>query len=323
MYKPADMTMWQGRIDTEETTPAWRWHQKVQAWDRKRPLNNAPTLLGFACDEGVRRNKGRPGACNGPRAIRGALANLAYHLDGPVFDAGDIICDDKQLEQAQDLLAGQVSHVLQNGGFPIVLGGGHEVAWGSFLGIADYLNKTYPNHRIGIVNFDAHFDLRNPKPQPSSGTPFRQIAQWCEENGQAFNYLVYGINPSTNTQALFDYAKKQQVIWKTDIQCTENHLPELKDSLSRFLQQIDCLYLTICLDAFPASIALGVSAPCAIGIEPVTVIQLIQSIKELCNRNDAPLILADIAELNPEYDQKGLTAKLAARLIYEIVCRPV
>jgi formiminoglutamase len=323
MYKPADMTVWQGRVDAEETTPPWRWHQKVQAWDRKRPLNNAPTLLGFACDEGVRRNKGRPGARNGPCAIRGALTNLAYHLDGPIFDAGDIDCEDRQLEQAQEVLAEQVSHVLQHQGFPVVLGGGHEVAWGSFLGVTKYFKRTHSSRRIGIINFDAHFDLRNPQPQPSSGTPFRQIAHWCDDNSLPFNYLVFGINPSTNTQALFEFAKKHQVVWHSDVQCTVNHLPELIDSLSRFMQQIDCLYLTICLDAFPASVAPGVSAPCAIGVEPVTVIHLIHKIKVLCKQNDVMLIITDIAEMNPEYDRDGSTAKLAARLVYEFVSTPV
>ena len=40
-------------------------------------------LIGFACDEGVRRNGGRVGAKDGPRAIRAALANLAWHQDVP------------------------------------------------------------------------------------------------------------------------------------------------------------------------------------------------------------------------------------------------
>jgi formiminoglutamase (EC 3.5.3.8) len=36
-------------------------------------------LLGFVCDEGVRRNQGRTGAAEGPQAIRQALANMASH----------------------------------------------------------------------------------------------------------------------------------------------------------------------------------------------------------------------------------------------------
>ncbi len=319
MYKPVDMSVWQGRIDSEEATPALRWHQIIKVWDQTAPLNHAPALLGFVCDEGVRRNQGRPGARNGPHAIRDALANLAYHLDTCAFDAGDIVCEDQKLEQAQEELAEHVSHVLQHDGFPIVLGGGHEVAWGSFLGITDYLKQTGSNRRIGIINFDAHFDLRNPKAQPSSGTAFSQIAHWCEDNKRPFHYMVLGINPAANTHALFEFAKNHQVTWHTDMLCTLNNLLELEESLSRFMQQIDVLYLTICLDVFPAGIAPGVSAPNAIGIAPITVINLIKTIKTQCFQHKVTLIMADIAEMNPEYDRDGITAKLAARLMYEVL----
>ena len=57
---------------------------------------------------------------------------------------------------------------------PVVLGGGHEVAWGSFQGI---VRACSDRERILIVNFDAHFDLRDPAHVHSSGTPFAQIAE--------------------------------------------------------------------------------------------------------------------------------------------------
>jgi hypothetical protein len=87
--RPAD-TPWHGRLDPEPDS--LRWHQCT------RPLTNgvAPgiALVGFACDEGVRRNQGRIGAAAGPAAIRGALAGLAWHRAGPAYDAGDIDCAD-------------------------------------------------------------------------------------------------------------------------------------------------------------------------------------------------------------------------------------
>ena len=68
------------------------------------------------------------------------------------------------------------------GQFPVVLGGGHEVAFGTYLGLARISRSAHPGDRIGILNLDAHFDLR-PGPVPSSGTPFRQIAE--HEHGRA------------------------------------------------------------------------------------------------------------------------------------------
>ncbi len=317
MYQPPDMSIWQGRIDSEETPTALRWHQKVKAWNRSFDLEHANVLLGFVCDEGVRRNLGRPGARNGPAAIRSALANLAYFQSACSYDAGDVVCNNQDLEQAQATLVEQVSNILQHNGFPIILGGGHEMAWGSFLGLTNYLNNVDTQRRIGIINFDAHFDLRNPQPQSSSGTPFRQIAQWCDDRNKKFNYMALGINQSANTAALFEYAKQKNVRWVSDADCTLDRLDIIEVSLANFLNKIDDLYLTICLDVFPASVAPGVSAPAAVGVDPFVIIKLIQMLKALCKEQQVICRLSDIAELNPDYDQDNQTANLAARLIHE------
>ena len=59
------------------------------------------------------------------------------------------------------------------------LGGGHEIAWASYQGIAQALQDDARLARLGIVNFDAHFDLRKPEVAGpgTSGTPFLQIAE--------------------------------------------------------------------------------------------------------------------------------------------------
>src|SRR5262245_18911227 len=102
MFNP-DMSVWQGRVDSAEGPLALRWHQRVT------PLVDgaAPgvALVGFACDEGVRRNQGRPGAADGPQAIRRALAYFSWHQPCPVLDAGDVTCRDEDLETAQEHLA--------------------------------------------------------------------------------------------------------------------------------------------------------------------------------------------------------------------------
>ncbi len=86
----ADMQVWTGRTDAAEGQSALRWHQWVQPCAQQQA--SGTTLLGFACDEGVRRNQGRTGARQGPQALRKALANLAWHGSAPVYDAGDVCC---------------------------------------------------------------------------------------------------------------------------------------------------------------------------------------------------------------------------------------
>ena len=138
----SDSWPWRGRVDRAEGPDALRWHQVVQP----AAAATAPgiALLGFACDEGVRRNFGRPGAEEGPAALRRALGNLAWHGGPPLLDAGDVTCAGGDLEGAQERLAAEVAALLRAGHRPIVLGGGHETAWGSFLGLA----TARPDSRI-------------------------------------------------------------------------------------------------------------------------------------------------------------------------------
>ncbi|MFC1747525.1 formimidoylglutamase [Pseudomonadota bacterium] len=317
MHNPADPRLWQGRED-KEAGDALRWHQRITPWNGGDDLANATTLLGFACDEGVQRNQGRSGAHKGPAEIRRALANCAYFQKASSYDAGDVVCSNQDLEQAHRMLVTQVSHILHRNGHAIILGGGHEMAWGNYLGLADYLQTTAPERRIGIINFDAHFDLRSPAPHATSGTPFRQIAEWCDDNIRAFNYMVLGINPAANTSALFDYAKQRRIKWHNDVDCTLDNIKHLKRSMKTFLEKIDELYLTICMDVFPAHSAPGVSAPSALGVDPIVVIKLIQWLKSLCESHAITWRLSDIAEVNPVYDIDNRTSKLAARLIHEL-----
>ena len=309
------MSLWQGRHDGEGVSHR-RWHQVIEALAPDTGLDGADVVLGFACDEGVRRNQGRVGAAAGPDAIRRALANLPRPQDRRLFDAGTVSCDGGDLEAAQQHLAERAGDIIERGGRPLVLGGGHEVAWGSFLGLRAAMPDE--SQSIGIINFDAHFDLRDPAAGPSSGTPFRQIARWCHENRQPFNYLVLGINPAANTPALFDYAGEQGVIWFEDVECVAGEIARITNELDSFIESLDYLYLTICLDAFPAGIAPGVSAPGVPGICPHTGLALLRAVIQACHQHGVNLALVDVAEMNPVYDHDGMTARWAARLVHEI-----
>jgi formiminoglutamase len=318
MSAQVEMSAWQGRVDSEEAVAALRWHQVVVQLDEQSEPGSM-VLLGFACDEGVKRNKGRPGAVDGPEAIRRSLANLSFQGDQPVYDAGNIGCSDGDLEAAQMSLANTVSTLLGRDLNVTVLGGGHEIAWGSYQGIAAYLDTIKDeNSTVGIINFDAHLDLRNPAQGCSSGTPFRQIAEWCEQQGKAFRYHVIGFNPSANTTALTEYAKSKNVSWIEDVDAHLANLDKICAGLRDFMSDVDYLYVTICLDVFTAANAPGVSAPASVGISSELVIKLLREIRSLSTELEVPILLSDVAELNPQVDIDQRTARLAARLVWEL-----
>ncbi|MDO6710600.1 formimidoylglutamase [Aliiglaciecola sp. 2_MG-2023] len=301
---------WTGRVDNEGGINSRRWHQVMEQTTSQTDI----ALLGFSCDLGVAVNKGRVGAKAGPNAIRASLCSLAWHLDKSIKDLGNL---DSQhnLEEAQHNYSQQINAALNSSAFVIGLGGGHEIALASYSGLRKNVQaKTKP--KIGIINFDAHFDLRIPSPNASSGTAFYQIAQACKQYTEAFHYTCLGVAKPANTQALFQCAQTLKVGYLLDEDC---QLDAAKALLTPMLQEVDELYVTVCLDAFSASLAPGVSAPSSFGISLPFVISIIRWLTTQQAQMNFKWRLMDIAELNPVFDIDSRTAKLAARILFESV----
>ncbi|MFZ4115409.1 MAG: formimidoylglutamase [Chthoniobacterales bacterium] len=314
--------------DREETLQK-NLFQQIQLLDLTHPLPPFPdksiVLLGFSCDEGVKRNLGRFGAADGPRHLRNTLKKfpLSFKTTIPLWDAGTICCCDDNLEQAQKLLGETVGALRAHGAFVIVLGGGHELSWGHFQGLI----KTYPKPipislsqsqerpSMDIINFDAHFDLRPlfPNNKGSSGSSFRQIHDYCQENNIGSRYACLGVQPFSNTSDLFEYAES---IKAYHILAEEMlHQPHrVHESLGLWLASAKKIYLTLCLDVFAAAFAPGVSAPQALGLSPHTLLPFFRQVLE-----SGKVIGFDVAELNPIYDQDSHTAKLAASFVLEVL----
>ena len=292
----------------------WRDHTRSIDPDHEpaENLKGSAVLAGFSCDEGVRRNNGRPGAKDGPEVIRNALARLAWHHAGEMLDAGDVDCSEEDLETAQEAFGHLISKLLKAGSFPIGIGGGHEIAFGHYLGIREFI----PDAKLGIINFDAHFDMRIPdNGRGNSGTSFYQIATHAADHGLPFHYLCIGIQKENNSRQLFETARTYEANW---IEASEVHITELKilkNRLEHFLETVDHVYVSYCLDVFNASFAPGVSAVNPLGLNPDVVLPLTRHLLR-----SGKVISLDIAELNPHFDIDQRTARLAAALIYHSLC---
>ncbi|SNT70369.1 formimidoylglutamase [Psychrobacter sp. LV10R520-6] len=330
----ADMALWTGRAEPFESERACYWYQLAQPYEHQHI-----GLVGFACDQGVRRNQGRVGARAAPPLIRNAFAKLPViaelqkrfngKLPTLLGDASEIHCDDNDgfaeqlLEQAQEQYADVVSNVVQKGGLPIGLGGGHAMAYGSFLGLWQAIqqatnidtseNNTADIPTIGVINFDAHLDIRQ-SDVATSGTPFRQIAEHLTEYEQPFHYCCIGVSRFSNTAALFDRADSLGVRVISDEDCYYQAWETLAAQIEAFINQVDVVYLTIDMDCFPSSVVPGVSAPAAYGIELSFVERAVKTIMA-----SGKVKIADIAEINPTYDSDQRSCKVAARLLATII----
>lgn len=298
---------WTGRDDSEDGERARRIYQYAgESGDR--------ALLGFASEAGVARNKGRVGARQGPQALRKALAGFAAPANAqPFADLGDVDVEGNDLEAGQAMLGEHVARALGQHDRVIVLGGGHETAWGCYQG----LRARYGEAHIGIINLDAHLDLRAPGAAgPSSGTPFNQMRQ-ADPDG--FDYLCLGLAEESNTLALFERAGDWGVRMVMDHALIADRTAADAE-IAAIAERSDILYLTIDIDLLPHYQAPGVSAPAARGVPLSVVEHLVETVMKTAEAHDCALPLADFVELSPPHDRDGMTARSAALLVRRLLC---
>ncbi|QCJ44487.1 formimidoylglutamase [Bacillus sp. S3] len=304
--------LWSGRTDHTERRSSFRYHQIVELidWKKLSPFNKKTcAIIGFECEEGVRRNQGRLGAAKAPNAIRQALASLPWKLqEGTrLIDAGNVSCENNQLEEAQKALGNTVFNILSNAATPIILGGGHETLYGHYLGVRKHIGK---DASLGIINIDAHFDLRSYEEHPSSGTMFKQIL----EQDSNSDYFVLGIQRFGNTQELFDTADNLGACYIYEEDMHDGQMDMIISKINEFIQKHDYILLTLCTDVLNAAFAPGVSAPSPFGLTPMAVRTLIRTVA-----SHQKTLSFDICEVNPSLDENGRTVKLGAYLTNEAI----
>lgn len=314
-YLPPDPTQWQG---SDDIPPSCCFFQTIQSLNLLQDEiiksdKLAFALVGFRCEEGIRRNHGRVGAMEGPNAVRQALAKLPIQKQSFIcYDVGNITCSDGDLEASQHALGEVVELLLKHDYKTIIIGGGHELAWGHYQGIA----KNYPKQRLGIINFDSQFDMRPllPDHKGTSVTPFLQIAKAHESEHKRFDYNCIGIQHAGNIRQLFETAKKYKTKVILADELHQGQVEKCIDFIDRVIDENDLIYVSICLDVFASAFSPGVSASQPLGLNPWHVIPLVRQLA-----NSGKVVSYDVVELSPRYDIDHRTAKLAANLIYEIV----
>lgn len=303
IHIPPNPDLWQGR---SSSTKAYT-HENVQCLGLESETGNSPFLLGYASDLGVARNSGRPGAAKGPEAFRKALAKLPWHLQNQeLVDLGNLTHKGEDLEGLQEEFSRIIAKRVKAGAFSMAIGGGHDIAYAHYSG----LRAVVPSGKtLGIVNFDAHLDLRLKGEKAHSGSPFYQISEDSQKQQQAFYYACIGVREDANIPELLSRAR--------DLDALMVFRDKLHTSLAdfeEFLSAQDYLYLTIDLDGFSSAYAPGVSAASPLGFSPMEIYTFLDRVLE-----SGKLLGADLAELNPTYDRDNQTAALAAGLAHRIL----
>ena len=269
-------------------------------------------LVGFPQDEGVRRNGGRVGAADAPDAIRHWLYRLTAtdafaELDLlPPLDIGNVRVW-ANLEQSQDDLAGVVAALLNAGAVPVVLGGGHETAYGHFLGYVAARRK------VGIVNIDAHLDVRPCGATGGhSGSPFRQAFEYVAH--PLAHYVCLGTQPHAVARDHVRYVQKHggQIRWCSDV---AGRLVDQFEAACKSIANDECqVYVTLDADAVCMAEVPGVSAPNPVGLSGHEVIECARR-AGACSQ----VTSFELVEINPYFDADGQSARWAALVIWRFL----
>lgn len=269
----------------------------------------AAVIVGFPCDQGVALNAGRVGAAEAPDPIRGVLYRFTARPDagesfvdliGRIRDLGNVV-PGRTVEESQVFLAEALAPWLSKGVPAIVLDGGHETAFGHFLG---YVRSGLA---VGILNWDAHPDVRDLHGgKAHSGSSFRLAL--THPSGLCQGYTVAGLlrhmTAEPHLRLLRDM--KASLYWGQDVS------PGLiKEVFARLSSR--CL-VTFDMDAVDQAFAPGVSAPATDGMMPALWLNAAR------RAGRCPYVSSmEIVEVNPTCDRDEQTVRLAGLTVWHFL----
>jgi len=264
-------------------------------------IDRTPTLLGVPWDGNSSYLRG---AATAPAAIRAALHHESSNSwNEEIQDVAAILQDagDLSLEGQADphaVIEAKAVALISRGVTPIFLGGDHSISWP----LVRAVRPGFP--RLTVLHLDAHPDLYdNYENDPHShASPFARVM----EEQSASHLVQLGIRTLTEHQR--EQARRfgvEMVTMRAGI--------EAMISAARRLE--GPVYLSADIDVLDPAFAPGIGHPEPGGLSTRELLSIIQAIPR------GRLVAADVVELNPVNDLRDLTARVAAKVVKEIVGR--
>ena len=246
----------------------------------------------------------RPGARFGPAAMRHESYGLETFspyqntdlTDYAIFDSGDLELCFGSSEQAMSDIEARANTILDDGKFPLLLGGEHLVTLGAVRAVA----QRHPD--LHIIHFDAHADLRDD--YLGAKLSHACVLRRCHDllgDGRIHQFCI-----RSGDREEFAFAAAHTEMHRF----TFDGLKELTDALR---QSQTPVYLTIDLDCLDPSVFPGTGTPEAGG---VTFLQLLDAIRMVSGVN---LVGADVNELAPMLDASGVSTATACKVLRELL----
>ena len=268
-------------------------------------------------------------ACaDGPVAFHGSQAwhELAHHprvdwgrtLFAPAADGGGAT---GRIAGLCRHLADEVGHALRGGEFPVIIGGDHSVAIGTWSGVARVAGEP-----VGLLWIDAHLDSHTPETSYSGAIHGMPLACLLGRGDKRLlNIGLAGVQVSAGHTAVLgarsyepeelDFLKASGVRIIDSVELAQRGFADcLHEALGIVTAAPAGFGVTLDLDAIDPLLAPGVGSPEPEGLNARDVLEAVSGIAGL------PGFRAlEIVEYNPDRDRLGITASLISDLVGRVL----
>jgi len=260
----------------------------------------------------------RPGARFGPAAVRDA--SVRYQSPGSagwldpergvhllrgvrLLDVGDVDIRTVDIVENFDRMTEAARLVRASGAFPVFVGGDHAITLG--------LVRAFDNpaaQKLTVVQFDAHQDFTDEKfgVRYSHDNHMRRVS----ELPHVGRIVQVGI------RSLIERAEPWEAALAMGVQIVPaERIVRLgvEEALASLQVDGDC-YVTIDIDVLDPAVASGTGYPEPGGLSYYQLREAVWNVIHRCR-----LVGFDVTEVNPVYDFSAATARIAARLIIDVL----
>jgi arginase family enzyme len=254
-----------------------------------------------------------PGRCDlAPEIVRRTLKRFstydlveAIELDLPLHDAGDVAVRGLMPADGFDPIRAAAEACTAGHELTILLGGNNAVTRPAAHGLG------LPLAEIGLITFDAHFDMRDTDAGPMNGNPVRCL---LEDGLPGANICQIGLAPFANTRLMHDDALAAGIaVWDIAMVLEEGIEAAIDEALEQ-LSHVEAIIVDFDIDVIDRA-----QCPGAPGARPggLPVIDFFRAARRL--GEEARVRLVDLTEFDPSLDLSDITALTAARWVCEIL----
>jgi agmatinase len=257
----------------------------------------------------------RSGARFGPQAVRRISAlydqyspDLGMDLleEITIGDAGDIFVIPANIEKTFDQIDLGLSHILDAGAFPIIIGGDHCIGFPDSKAIAKHVEG-----KLGIIHFDRHIDTAETTMDERMHTTHWSHATNLP-NVPATNLVQIGIGGWIGNHSGVKVAEERDTTVITMFDVEELGVDRAMEiALEIAWKDAAAVYLSFDIDVIDPGYAPGTGTPEPGGMSPREALKAVRMVAA------EGLAGVDLVEIAPPYDVADTTSQLGARLIMD------